>query len=139
MSCAFDCYSEESRIVIGDVDNFEDLVSGPPFDALVGHEDAQVLMTTNLDKHVASCFVKIIPNKKLKKWKKVPCLHYWWELSKRDGEDDVIDDDDDIDDEDYDEDNEACWMVDAFMPDFDDMDFEAVEVIEDDDFFDIEF
>ena len=31
-------------------------------------------------------------------------------------------------------------MVDAFMPDFDDMEFEAVEVIEDDsDFFDVEF
>lgn len=126
MSRAFGCYSPESREVIGDDENFEELVTGAPFDAIIDHKDAQVLLITQLESEVASCLVRIIPNKKLKKYNRVPCLHYWWELSKREDEDE--------------EDNEGSWMVDAFMPDFDDMEFEAVEVIEDDsDFFDVEF
>jgi hypothetical protein len=116
MNRAYESYTPGSKEVIGGVDNFVDLITAPPFETLVKHNDAQVLMTTfpNGDS-VASCFVKVVLTEywRKKKFEYIPCLYFWWELSKEE-----------------DEFGNENWMVDAFMPDFDDMEFDAIEIME---------
>jgi len=109
---AYACYSDDSKIVIGSVDNFKETACKSPFETLIEHEDAQVIMTsTFMDPDVASCLVKIVFAEKWrkKKHKDTPCLYFTWELSR--------------------EDEDSPWEVEAFFPDFDDMDFEEVELI----------
>lgn len=124
------CYSDDSKIVLGSVENFAKMALEPPFETLVEHEDAQVLLTsTIMDPDIASCLVKVVIDKKLrkKKHKNTPCLYFTWELSR--------------------EDEDSPWQVEAFFPDFDDMEFEELELIpvdEDDgdygdDMFDFDF
>mmetsp|Transcript_7916 Transcript_7916/g.19112 ORF Transcript_7916/g.19112 Transcript_7916/m.19112 type:complete len:173 (+) Transcript_7916:123-641(+) len=110
---AYACYSDDSKIVLGDVEKFAEMACKSPFEPLVEHEDAQVVMTTTfMDPDVASCLVKVVFGKKWrakKKHKSGPCLYFTWELSR--------------------EDDESEWEIEAFFPDFDDMDFEAIELI----------
>lgn len=108
---AYLCYTPGSKEVIGGCESFSEIVNSPPFETLVDHTESQILMTSQIhNEDMASCLVKILFAKKwLKKYKKTPCLYFIWELSR--------------------EDEDSPWLVDAFMPDFDDMDFEALEVI----------
>lgn len=109
---AFACYSDDSRVVLGDVENFKDVATKSPFEMLVNHEDSQVVMTsTFMDPDVATCLVKVVCNKKWRKEKNksAPCLYFSWELSR--------------------EDEDSEWEIEAFFPDFDDMEFEAIELM----------
>ena len=109
---AFGCYSDDSKVVLGSVENFAEVACTSPFEILVEHEDAQVVMTsTFMDPDVASCLVKVVFGKKMrkKKHKNAPCLYFTWELSR--------------------EDEESEWEIEAFFPDFDDMEFEKIELI----------
>ncbi|KAL3930446.1 MAG: hypothetical protein SGBAC_011762 [Bacillariaceae sp.] len=109
---AYACYSESSRGVLGDAETFADVACKSPFEILVEHENAQILLTsTFLNPDVATCLVKVVFGKKLrkKKHKNVPCLYFNWELSR--------------------EDEDSDWEVEAFFPDFDDMEFEEIELI----------
>jgi len=113
---AFGCYSDDSKVVLGSVENFEDVACQPPFETLVEHEDAQVIMTSNImDPDIATCLVKVVFGKqwRKKKHKNAPCLYFTWELSR--------------------EDEDSEWEVEAFFPDFDDMEFEEIELIAVDD------
>jgi hypothetical protein len=110
---AYDCYSPDSKDAIGGCESFSELVNSPPFETLVNLKEAQVLMTSQIQSEdVTGCLVKIVFAKKWrKKYKNAPCLYFIWELSR--------------------EDEDSPWFVDAFMPDFDDVDFEAIDLIED--------
>lgn len=108
---AFACYSDDSQVVIGDIEQFVELISKPPFETLIAHEESQVVMISQfMDPDVAICLVKVVFAKKWrKKFKHSPCLYFNWELSR--------------------EDDESPWDVEAFFPDFDDMDFGEIEMI----------
>ncbi|CAJ1942172.1 unnamed protein product [Cylindrotheca closterium] len=109
---AFSCYSDDSQVVLGDVENFAEVASQSPFEFLVEHEDAQVVMvSTVMDPDVASCLVKVVFGKKWRKKRRncAPCLYYTWELSR--------------------DDEDSEWEIEAFFPDFDDVDFDAIELI----------
>jgi hypothetical protein len=110
---AYGCYSPGSKEAIGGCESFSELVNSPPFETLLNHKEAQVLMTSQIHSEDESgCLVKIILDKKWrKKYKSAPCLYFIWELSR--------------------EDEDSPWLVDAFMPDFDDVDFEAIELVDD--------
>eukprot|EP00980_Cylindrotheca_fusiformis_P003833 scaffold858_cov123-Cylindrotheca_fusiformis.AAC.9 len=106
---AYRCYSPDSKDVIGGTERFSEMVHSPPFETLVEHRESQILMTSKVhNEDVTSCLVKIVfASQWRKKYKSAPCLYFVWELSR--------------------EDEDSPWFVDAFMPDFDDMDFEAIE------------
>jgi hypothetical protein len=107
---AYALYSPDSQDAMGGCDSFSERVYSSPFETLVNHKEAQVLMTSQIQSEdVCGCLVKIEFAKKWrKKYRSAPCLYFLWELSR--------------------EDEDSPWQVDAFMPDFDDMDFEAFEV-----------
>jgi hypothetical protein len=105
--------------------SFTDMISEPPFRPIVGHVKADVLMTIH-DKGQESllCFlVRVVPSKKVQRESifktQQPCLHYWWEISIQ-YHDGPLD---------------GCWMIDSILPDFEDMEFDPLdlEMQEDDD------
>jgi hypothetical protein len=86
--------------------SFVDMISEPPFEPIVGHSKADVLMTVHhhpkQEESVISCLVRIVPSQKERKKSRIsqqqPCLQYWWEVSKQYQEDGPFD---------------GCWMIDS--------------------------
>jgi hypothetical protein len=106
------------------LEDFEESVKVPPYNLLLGHERADILLetipdTANKDEdemrmHAACYLVCIKPGKHTSK--QIP-VWFWWEVSRHFLEDE---NGEPIGDED-----EGEWRVDCVMPDFDDLDFEA--------------
>eukprot|EP00956_Cyclotella_meneghiniana_P000847 scaffold966_cov47-Cyclotella_meneghiniana.AAC.4 len=118
--------------VTGGLDDFEEAIHAPPYNLLLGHERADIMLETLPDtphKHEgrisAACYLVCIK----------PGRHavtrypvwFWWEVSKHyldvDEDGKLLNDD-------------GEWKVDCVMPDFDDLNFEAeslVDYLDDDD------
>ena len=107
--------------VTGGLDDFEEAIHTPPYNLLLGHESADIMLEKLPDtprKHEgmisAACYLVCI-----KPGKHAVTRHpvwFWWEVSKH-----YLDVDEDgklLDDE-------GEWKVDCVMPDFDDLNFEA--------------
>jgi hypothetical protein len=110
---------------------FEILLSSPPFDAIVGHHQADVLLTVSDGDQAdcVCCLVRIVPGRgNKKKSSTTGLLYYWWELSKQ-----QYDDDDDDDDDDENSANNGCYMIDSVIPDFEDTEVDARDFEDDDD------
>lgn len=114
--------------------SFVDMISKPPFDPIVGHVKADVLMTVHdKEESLICCLVRVVSSEKKGKRTSLiqtqpPCLHYWWEMSKQVQEGPL----------------DGCWMIDSILPDFEDMEFdpqdlEVPEEEEDDDFMNMFF
>ena len=120
MKAAFLLMSPDNRALTGPWKQFASLLSEEPFDPIVGHRRADVLMTVNNDElELVSCFVRV--------WPKVEkgdveimgmCKEYWWELSIQDKEAGP---------------NEDCWMVDTIMPNFETAELFMDDFMQDDD------
>mmetsp|Transcript_19873 Transcript_19873/g.32575 ORF Transcript_19873/g.32575 Transcript_19873/m.32575 type:complete len:215 (-) Transcript_19873:39-683(-) len=118
---AFSYNSPENKEATGTISDFETSLQTPPYNLLINHERADVLLEvipdgmfheddTERDNYdSALCLVCIRPNREMNK--KHP-VWFWWELSRN------------IDDEDE-EDVGEQWMVDCIIPDFEDLDFET--------------
>ncbi|KAK1741572.1 hypothetical protein QTG54_008050 [Skeletonema marinoi] len=121
LESAFSYNSPENKQATGTISDFETSLQTPPYNLLVNHERADVLLevipdgmfheddTERENYDTALCLVCIRPNKEVKKNHPV---WFWWELSRN------------IDDEDE-EDVGEQWMVDCIIPDFEDLDFET--------------
>lgn len=119
---AYSYNSPESKGATGTISDFETSLQTPPYNLLVNHERADVLLevipdgmfheddTERKNYDTALCLVCIRPNRELKKNHPV---WFWWELSRN------------IDDEDEAEVVGEQWMVDCIIPDFEDLDFET--------------
>ena len=115
---------------------FVEMLNIPPYDLILGHERADVLLEVLPDgatasregtHDVACCLVCIRPNRKAKK--RCP-VWFWWELSKQDleeGEEVGV----------VGKGGAGEWVVDCVMPDFDDLEFEteslSIQEFDDDD------
>lgn len=120
LASAYSYNSPENKQATGTVSDFEISLQTPPYNLLVNHERADVLLEVipdgmfhendsdreNYD--TALCLVCIRPNRQIKNHP----VWFWWELSRN------------IDDEDE-EDVGEQWMVDCIIPDFEDLDFET--------------
>jgi hypothetical protein len=121
MKTAFKLMSPTNQALTGPWKQFTDSISEEPFDPIVGHRRADVLMTVNNEqKYLVSCFVRVWP--KFKKGEDESlmqmCKEYWWELSVQDEEAGP---------------NEDCWMVDTIMPSFETAESFMDEWLKDDD------
>jgi hypothetical protein len=80
------------------------------------------------EESLVCCLVRVVLSQKGKRSSVMqktqpPCLHYWWEMSKQ-VQDGPLD---------------GCWMIDSILPDFEDMEFDPLDLEvqveeEDDDF-----
>ncbi|KAL7515790.1 hypothetical protein ACHAWX_000867 [Stephanocyclus meneghinianus] len=124
LSDAYSLCSPWNQEATGSLEDFEELVNTPPYDLILGHERADIMMEVLPDKPKggqdegtqAACYLVCIkPGKNARK--RYP-VWFWWEVSRHffeeDEEGDLVDDD-----------AEGEWMVDCVMPDFEDFDFEA--------------
>lgn len=120
VKAAFEFTSPENKIICGPTwENLNEILSSEPaFAPIIGHERATVLMTVADDEWGMCCLVRLVPSPSSPM--KQACLEYWWELSKRQ-EGDAM---------------EGCWMIDAIMPNFEDLSISMV-FEEDDDFYDV--
>jgi hypothetical protein len=109
---AYKLYSPDSKKAIGRFQNFESLVSIPPFDSILGHSKADVLMTACHEEGFTCCLVRIVPSDKYSGTIKTPYLEYWWEVSKQYEEGPL----------------EGCWMIDSVMPNFEDMNIDEQDL-----------
>ena len=116
---AFEISSPENQKAFGSLPEFERQLQIPPYDLLLNHERADVLLEIVPDDamthanllldqkgiiEVSCCLACIRPNKNARRTYPV---WFWWEMSKQRQGNDII------------------WMVDCIMPDFEDLDFET--------------
>lgn len=103
----------------GGLDDFEEAINKPPYNLLLGHDRADILLETLPDTPqkregrgiVAACYLVCIkPGKHAKSQYPV---WFWWEVSKH------------YEDDGTSLDGNGEWKVDCVMPDFEDLDFEA--------------
>jgi hypothetical protein len=109
---AYKLYSPDSKEAIGQFQNFESIVSIPPFDSILGHSKADILMTACHEEGFTGCLVRIVPSEKYLRTMNLPCLEYWWEVSKQYEEGPL----------------EGCWMIDSVMPNFEDMNIDELDL-----------
>ncbi|KAL3793213.1 hypothetical protein HJC23_000755 [Cyclotella cryptica] len=123
LSDAYLLCSPWNQEATGSLQDFEELVKTPPYDLILGHERADIMMEVLPDKPKggqnegtqAACYLVCIkPGKNARK--RYP-VWFWWEVSRHFLEDE----DGDL----VDNDVEGEWRVDCVMPDFEDLDFEA--------------
>lgn len=124
---AFRCCSPDNREATGALADFERLVRTPPYDLLLGHARADVLLETAVPDeflavsddgggrttaaaaaHARCLLVRIRPGATARRRHPV---WFWWEVSRGAMPGDP--------------DGGAGWRVDCVMPDFDDLEFEA--------------
>lgn len=126
LSRAFGCCSPSNREATGSLSEFERLVREPPYDLILGHERADVLLEVvpgdvpvndeREDPRLVSCLVCVRPNGKARR--RYP-VWFWWEMSKvEEGSDEGASEGGDA----------GKWMVDCIMPDFEDLDFETEQL-----------
>jgi hypothetical protein len=120
MKTAFHLMSPTNQALTGPWIQFANLITEEPFDHIVGHRQADVLMTVNDDiNDLVSCFVRIWPKVKKGDDESMQiCKEYWWELSLQGKEAGP---------------NEDCWMVDTVMPNFETAELFMDEWLQDDD------
>jgi hypothetical protein len=122
----YDLCSPWFQDVTGSLDDFEEAINTPPYNLLLNHERADIMLETipdtpkNGDGLIqAACYlVYIKPGKDAASPYPV---WFWWEVSRHFLEDDDLNDDE----------AEGEWKVDCIMPDFDDLDFEAESLAQD--------
>jgi hypothetical protein len=127
---AFHYASPENQVLTGPSwQEFEQLMeSQANYSPILGHVESTVLMTVANDDWGICCLVRIIPNSNNSNKNKneagqrqhqqqSKCLEYWWELTKRQ-EGDAM---------------EGCWMIDSVQPDFEDMELDLNDIIDDED------
>jgi len=127
---AYSYNSPENKEATGSLSDFELSLQTPPYNLLVNHERADVLLEVIPDGmfhedeqerkmyDTALCLVCIRPNRNNNELennnKKQHSVWFWWELSRN------IDEDNEDNEE-----EEERWMVDCIIPDFEDLDFET--------------
>lgn len=105
VASGFRLNSLENQAVTGPWENFNDLLNDPPFDVLLSHTKATVLMEIHQrDIETVSCLVRVIPSTPTRQSQ--PALDFVWELSKE-----LLDD----------ESEKFNWVVDSIMPWFEDL------------------
>jgi hypothetical protein len=107
---------------MGTLSGFEDSLNQSPYNLLLGHERADILLETIPDgtsdedeggRTEAACYLVCIkPGKGAQS--RYP-VWFWWEVSRHYFDEEELED----------EDAEGEWRVDCVMPDFDDLEFEA--------------
>ncbi len=122
LESAYQYCSPDNQEATGDISEHESMVNTPPYDLILGHERADVLLEILPDDaprdgtHESACYLVCIrPNRSARKSYPV---WFWWELSRhqqtsgKDGDKEGL---------------FACgeWRVDSVAPDFEDLDFEA--------------
>ena len=135
LPAAYEINSPENKEATGSISDFELSLQKPPYNLLLNHERADVLMEVlpdaymedeesrrnNNDEHgqhydTSLCLVCIRPNRQLEKSNNV---WFWWELSRYG----IDEENNEAMGNDYD--GEVQWMVDCVIPDFEDLDFET--------------
>eukprot|EP00579_Thalassiosira_antarctica_P009221 CAMPEP_0201877686 /NCGR_PEP_ID=MMETSP0902-20130614/9046_1 /ASSEMBLY_ACC=CAM_ASM_000551 /TAXON_ID=420261 /ORGANISM="Thalassiosira antarctica, Strain CCMP982" /LENGTH=274 /DNA_ID=CAMNT_0048405189 /DNA_START=105 /DNA_END=929 /DNA_ORIENTATION=+ len=143
---AYQCCSPQNQEDTGSLSDFERLLKLSPYDLLLNHERADVLMEVippdswdgsgKVD-NVACCLVCIRPGRMARR--RYP-VWFWWEMSKMEEEEydaTTTNENDDITNNassssTSDGGGGSKWMVDCIMPDFEDLDFEAESLSIDD-------
>jgi hypothetical protein len=123
---SFKFFSPGAQQDFGSSEDFGQLLGLAPFDPILGHVKADVLLTTASpasstidivfgdDAVTCCCLVRIVPSDKIRKKRRIPCLEYWWELSLGE-ETGPLD---------------GCWMVESIMPDFEDMELTDLDFVD---------
>mmetsp|Transcript_13115 Transcript_13115/g.18569 ORF Transcript_13115/g.18569 Transcript_13115/m.18569 type:complete len:208 (+) Transcript_13115:295-918(+) len=126
IDCSYKFFSPAAQEDFGQPEDFGQLLSLTPFDPILGHVKADVLLTTTStssstsdiifddDEDTCCCLVRIVPKDKYRKKRRIPCLEYWWELSLQE-ENGPFD---------------GCWMIESIMPDFEDIELTDLDLVD---------